>query len=230
MTHYFDTDIATKYGILEAVILNHIHFWITKNEANKENIHDGRVWTYCSLQGFKDLFPYASQKQIRSALYNLKDKGVIETGCYNKLGFDRTQWYTLTDLGTSICPRGHIHLPQRAYPSAPEGTPIPDNITDNKTDNIYNMSSNIVPALTTKKTSCRSFISPTVEDVKKYCEERGNNINAENFVNYYTANGWKVGRNQMKDWKAAIRTWEQRESSRLSTPKKERDNTLDDIF
>ena len=52
------------------------------------------------------------------------------------------------------------------------------------------------------------FSPPTLEDVKAYCAERGNNVDAERFIDYYTANGWKVGKNPMKDWKAAVRTWE----------------------
>ncbi len=54
----------------------------------------------------------------------------------------------------------------------------------------------------------KKFIPPTIEEVKVYCSERGNNVNPEQFVSYYTANGWKVGKNPMKDWKAAVRTWE----------------------
>lgn len=52
------------------------------------------------------------------------------------------------------------------------------------------------------------FAPPSVEEVKKYCDERKNGINAEQFVNYYTVNGWKIGKNKMKDWKLAIRSWE----------------------
>lgn len=52
------------------------------------------------------------------------------------------------------------------------------------------------------------FTPPTVEDVRAYCLERGNQVDPERFVDYYTANGWKVGKNPMKDWKAAVRTWE----------------------
>ncbi len=57
------------------------------------------------------------------------------------------------------------------------------------------------------------FRKPTVEEVKAYCDERGNTVNADGFWNYYTANGWRVGRNPMKDWRAAVRTWE-RDSSK----------------
>lgn len=52
------------------------------------------------------------------------------------------------------------------------------------------------------------FVKPTIEEVQQYCNERNNNINAEHFIDYYNSNGWKVGKNPMKDWRAAIRTWE----------------------
>ncbi len=52
------------------------------------------------------------------------------------------------------------------------------------------------------------FVPPSVDEVIAYCKERNNNIDPQRFIDYYTANGWKVGRNQMKDWKAAVRTWE----------------------
>ena len=49
---------------------------------------------------------------------------------------------------------------------------------------------------------------PTVEEVREYCKERGNQVDPERWFDYYTSNGWKVGKNPMKDWKAAVRTWE----------------------
>lgn len=54
------------------------------------------------------------------------------------------------------------------------------------------------------------FSPPTVFDVQAYCNERKNAIDAERFIDYYTAIGWQVGKNKMKDWKAAVRTWEKR--------------------
>lgn len=57
------------------------------------------------------------------------------------------------------------------------------------------------------------FTPPTVEEVAAYCRERGNNVNAQRFVDFYAAKGWKIGQNPMKDWKAAVRTWEQRDDS-----------------
>lgn len=61
-----------------------------------------------------------------------------------------------------------------------------------------------------KDSSCepKRFTPPTIEDVRAYCAERNNGVDAVRWFNYYTANGWKVGKNPMKDWKAAVRTWE----------------------
>ena len=57
----------------------------------------------------------------------------------------------------------------------------------------------------------RAFRPPTVEEVRQYCQERGNWISAERFVDHYAANGWRVGKAPMKDWKAAVRNWEKNE-------------------
>ena len=54
------------------------------------------------------------------------------------------------------------------------------------------------------------FVKPTLEEVQAYCEERQNGIDPQAFIDYYTSNGWKVGNSPMKDWKAAVRTWENR--------------------
>jgi predicted transcriptional regulator len=52
------------------------------------------------------------------------------------------------------------------------------------------------------------FVKPTLEEVQAYCLERGKGVDAQKWYDYYSANGWKVGKNPMKDWKAAVRTWE----------------------
>ena len=53
------------------------------------------------------------------------------------------------------------------------------------------------------------FTPPTLEQVTEYCQERKNGVNPVKWYNYYLSNGWKVGKNPMKDWKAAVRTWEE---------------------
>lgn len=57
----------------------------------------------------------------------------------------------------------------------------------------------------------RRFTKPTVEDISEYCKERGNSVEPQRFYDFYEAKGWYIGKNPMKDWKAAVRTWEQSE-------------------
>ena len=56
--------------------------------------------------------------------------------------------------------------------------------------------------------SKKKFIPPSLNDVRTYCLERSNNVDAQAFVDFYESKGWMVGKNHMKDWKAAVRTWE----------------------
>jgi hypothetical protein len=58
------------------------------------------------------------------------------------------------------------------------------------------------------KKSARNFVKPSIEEVQAYCRERGKGVNAQQWYDHYESNGWKVGRNAMKDWKAAVRKWE----------------------
>jgi uncharacterized protein YdaU (DUF1376 family) len=64
------------------------------------------------------------------------------------------------------------------------------------------------PNETKPKSKSKLFIKPTIDEIKNYCLERKNNVNAESFSNYYEARGWKLKGIQMKDWKACVRTWE----------------------
>jgi len=87
-----------------------------------------------------------------------------------------------------------------------------NSINNNKENNNINI---IIKE--SKKNSYKSFTKPTIEDIKLYCEERKNTIDAEKFFDYYESNGWKVGKNSMKDWKAAVRTWEKNEKQDTSS-------------
>lgn len=71
----------------------------------------------------------------------------------------------------------------------------------------------------------RVFIPPTVDEVTAYCKERKNGIDAQAFIDFYSSKGWMIGKNKMKDWKAAVRTWERRgtKSSKIEIDNKFRD-------
>jgi len=68
------------------------------------------------------------------------------------------------------------------------------------------------PSPTPQKAKSNKFIKPTVEEITAYCKERNNNVDANKFYDYYESNGWHVGKNPMKDWRAAVRTWERKEN------------------
>lgn len=63
----------------------------------------------------------------------------------------------------------------------------------------------------------KRFTAPTVEEVAAYCRERGNRVEAQRFVDFYTAKGWRVGSSPMKDWRAAVRNWETRDNAPMPT-------------
>ena len=70
------------------------------------------------------------------------------------------------------------------------------------------------------KVKAKRFVKPTVDEVLDYCNERQNLVDAQKFYDFYESNGWKVGKNSMKDWKASVRTWEKNTSSgKKSQPK-----------
>ena len=72
----------------------------------------------------------------------------------------------------------------------------------------------------TNVTSKRRFVPPTLDEVTAYCTERNNAVDPETFIDFYTSKGWMVGKNAMKDWKAAVRGWEQRDRARPAKPSK----------
>jgi predicted transcriptional regulator len=78
-------------------------------------------------------------------------------------------------------------------------------------NNIYNNSKENSIINNTKRTS---FIKPTIEEIQEYCYERGNYIDAYTFYDFYESKNWFIGKNKMKDWKAAIRTWEKRDNKK----------------
>ena len=63
------------------------------------------------------------------------------------------------------------------------------------------------------------FVKPTIEEIQEYCLERKNGINANAFYDFYESKNWMIGKNKMKDWKACIRTWEQRNKKEKQSSK-----------
>lgn len=193
--HSFDSDIAVKYGVNCAVILQNISFWIEKNRANEKHFYDGKYWTYNSVKAFSEMFPYLTARQIQFALQRLRDDGILEVGHYGDDKMSRTLWYSITKKGECLL---HSCKDDFTPMSRTFDNDVKYTITDINTDSKPN----------NKRGKQQRFIPPTVSEVANYCRERGNTVDAQRFVDYYEANGWMIGKNHMKDWKAAVRTWE----------------------
>ena len=74
----------------------------------------------------------------------------------------------------------------------------------------------------------KRFVTPTLEEVQAYCSERKNSVDPQHFIDYYSSNGWKVGKNPMKDWKAAVRTWEKNGYNKPQNEEKKTSYDLDE--
>jgi len=101
----------------------------------------------------------------------------------------------------------HHDIVTTRHETLPTLPTLPTNITEEKS----------APKVATPPKETR-FRKPTVEEVETYCLERRNSINPEQFVNYYDSKGWRIGNAGMKDWKAAVRTWEANEKKYGNKP------------
>lgn len=107
ITYIFD-DVAEKYGHDEAIFAQRVYFWISKNKKSNKNSHEGRTWTYDSLENLANRFKWWSRRQIQRIIASCISQGLIMTGAHSDKKRDRTTWFTLTDQGmidlSSECP------------------------------------------------------------------------------------------------------------------------------
>lgn len=104
----FDSRIAEKYSIEEAIVIANLYGWIKHNATNGKNFHEGRYWTYNSLVSFAKYFPFWSESKVKRVLIDLagktdskdalpKHEPIIVKGNFNTSKLDRTVWYSFTD-------------------------------------------------------------------------------------------------------------------------------------
>ena len=134
-------------------------------------------------------------------------------------GNERFVWPTIreqidrdTKKYSDFCKKQQENIRKRWDTTVYDGTSgIPDDTKHTKEkekekENI--LSSHNVEDSIARTPARKRFTPPTLAEVTAYCRERQNAVDPQRFIDYYTANGWKVGKNSMKDWKAAVRTWE----------------------
>lgn len=170
----------------------------------------GEITALCNKKGYcwatNDYFAAlykTSEKTITRWVKNLETKGYIATTVqtfrYNDGTIRKIRYIFLDKNMLDHMDKNVLNHTDKNAPNHPDEN-VPYNITLNN-----NTSKNI------KERSAKRFMPPTIKEVTEYCLERKNYINPQQFVDYYTAKGWKVGNTPMKDWKAAVRTWEQRD-------------------
>lgn len=135
MDHSFDVDVAIKYGVNAAILLQNLYWWIQKNRANKRNFHDGTYWTYNTREAYTKLFPYMSERQVKTAMDKLIEDGIVITGDYNIDRYKRPTWYAITKKGFTL-------LQKRSYVDTEMSERESENVstyTDISTDNKPNL-------------------------------------------------------------------------------------------
>jgi hypothetical protein len=99
MVHFFDSDIAKKYGVNAAVLACFLWDCIEQKSTESPRLHEGKVWVRCSVQMMTGFFPFLSYDEIRYALKRLVKERVLTKGRFNESRFDRTNWYAFTEFG-----------------------------------------------------------------------------------------------------------------------------------
>lgn len=164
--------------------------------GNKEiMVQPGQIVT--SLQGICDRVGMGVTKQnVRGALEKFEEMGFL-TQAPTKTG----RLITIVNWGIY---QGNESVTNK-------GTNKEPTKNQQRTNNVSNTIQEDIKNVKKDKKSSRVFTPPTREEVAAYCLERRNKVDPERFIDYYTSNGWMVGKNHMKDWKATIRRWEKSE-------------------
>jgi hypothetical protein len=91
-----NTELACLIGLNDAIVLQQLHYWIEKNKATGTNCFDGRVWTYGTIQEYRDRdFPFWSIDTVKRTLGSLVKRGFLIRGNYNRMKMDHTNWYSI---------------------------------------------------------------------------------------------------------------------------------------
>ena len=186
----------------------------------------------------KDSFIVFTSYMKNISRLNMEQRGVLLTAmmCY-QLGEDLPEMDAITDLAFSFikddmdfnntkyeekCEKNRINGKKGGRPSTKanglsekpkKANGLSENPTKpNKTLYEYDYEYEYEHDNKKNTPSQKKFVKPSVEDIKAYCQERNNMVNPEAFIDFYESKGWKVGNQPMKDWKAAVRNWERRDS------------------
>jgi len=135
---------------------------------------------------------------ISKWISQLRSKGYINVDLIYKKGTKSIEERRIMINGIPISEKVDTYKQNEIYP-------ISEKTEDNNTS--INTTSNNKEKIYKKETTTKKFKKPTLEELKKYCKEKGYEIDCEYFIDYYESKGWVVGKSPMKDWEASVRTW-----------------------
>ena len=206
--HSFDPKVAKMVGVTSAVLFKHITFWIAKNKADRRNFYDGEYWTFTSIKALDELFCYLTPKQIRYAISKLVEADLLKKGNYNENQTDRTLWYSLGNVGVSICQKRKMDFTDMAEPSAENGKSL--TYTDKSKDRSIR-EEHLLP----------DDWQPSEEDIR-YCMENRPHLDVQETVDafkFYWLSQPK-SRAKKRNWSMAFKQWVLREKPQFTKPRK----------
>ena len=138
-THAFNVELATELGdVNQALMLQHFYFWYQNNKGKDDRLKGDHLypWSFNKIEDFCGIFPYMSKGKINGAISKLVEKHYVITGNYNKLKFDKTKWYSLTEKGLILFDYGVSHN---------ENSSSKNENPDSKNDNSGSKNENAIP-------------------------------------------------------------------------------------
>lgn len=137
VNHVFDTGLAEKYGISEAIIIQHFQFWINNNARLGKNWIEGRSWSFQTIEEIAAHYPYLSIPQVKRIIHNLVKQNILIKNNFNKSAYDRTVWYAFNNEEMFRIGRNRkMDSPNPSNGSDEIVPPIPDTLTDSLKDPI----------------------------------------------------------------------------------------------
>lgn len=202
---WFDDANLFKFFIGLILLANH-------DSVKWHGITVGRGEIVTSRERLASQFNF-SEQQIRTMLKKLQNSGEITikpTNKYTILNICNYDSYQCAEVDNQ--PTNQPTNNQQITNNQPTNN---QQITTNKNDKNVKNENNEKNINADKSAKHTKFIPPTLEEVKTYCQERKNTVDPQRFIDFYSAKGWMVGKNKMKDWRASVRTWEQPKQTKL---------------
>lgn len=219
-------ELGLNVDIIDLAIFDYIRSFVLSGKCMHVQTDDGLFYwvSHKNIQEAMPLLGIRTPRGIINRIKNLIDAGLI------------LRYARCDEFGKTLYAFGPNYTKMEFFETPPEnlfrgekndsgvGKSVQDNnivlsndstsIDNNNICTIENNPSTIPPIV---PQPAKRFTPPTLDEVTAYCESRHNDVNPQRFIAYYESNGWKVGRNPMKDWRAAVRTWEAKEVKRTNT-------------